>query len=241
MCSHLTCENTVLQKLMAPTEREIVFTNDLDGVHFKTLPPLKNTLRLLRKNMKLPEVDSPIGQYNLPEGWRGVLFSRWSIFLYSLSPVNKDALQGLEMFRQVAKKNERQLKFAALSGREIYKHPMTHQRLEKSGHMKYFSDLYLNQGRSASGWKESVVRRLTQEGLNVVHIDDDLKAGLMVARVNDDYPHEQRVLVYMIHNVSNHPRLLTHAQVKVPNNLLFVHSFKEAAMDFVSRLNNKTI
>lgn len=226
---------------MSSTERDIVFTNDLDGVHFRTLPPFKTTLRLLRRDMDLPEVDPPIGEYSLPEGWKGILFSKWSIFFQQISPINTDALEGLKILRQVADGNKRQLKFAALSGRENYKHKTTQQRLLKSGHMEYFSDLYLNQGRSSSAWKESVVRNLTRQGLSVVHIDDDLRAGLMVARVNNEYPDEQRVLVYMMRNISNHPRLLTRAQVKVPNNLLFVHSFKEAAVDFASRLNNKII
>jgi len=226
---------------MTSTERKLVFTNDLDGVHFKALPPAKTTLRLLGRNIELPEANSTIEKYNLPEGWKGIVFSKWSLFCHRLSPVNKSALEGLEMFRKAAEEHERQLKIAALSGREIYKHEMTRQRLLKSGHMKYFKDLYLNQGRSSSIWKESVARQLTQDGLNVVHIDDDLRSGLCVARVSDDYPGEQRVLVYIIRNISNHPRLLRRAGIEIPNNLLFVHSFKEAAVDFSARLQNRAI
>ena len=226
---------------MSSTEREIVFTNDLDGIHFKALPPIKTTLQLLRKDISLPQVNPPIEEYNLPEGWRGSVFSKWSIFCHRLSPINKEALEGLEVIRQVAMEHERQLKFAALSGREIYKHEITQRRLIKSGHMEYFTDLHLNQGRSSSGWKESVVRRLAKGGLNVVHIDDDLRSGLCVARVNNDYPDKQRVLVYMMHNISNHPRLLRRSGVEIPDNLVFVHSFKEAAIDFAARLRNKTI
>lgn len=48
---------------MPSTERGIVFTNDLDGVHFKAPPPLKTTLRLLRGNTSLPEVGTPAGEY----------------------------------------------------------------------------------------------------------------------------------------------------------------------------------
>jgi len=226
---------------MSSTEREIEFTNDLDGVHFKVLPPFKTTQQLLRRNLILPQINSPIEEHNLPEGWKSFLFSRWTIFCHKISPVNKEALEGLEIFRQVAQENNRQLKFAALSGRERYKHLMTEQRLSKSGYMKYFSDLYLNQGRSSSIWKESVVRHLTHDGLNVVHIDDDLRSGLCVARVNDDYPGEERVLVYIMRNISNHPRLLRRAGVEIPNNLVFVHSFKEAAVDFSGRLQNRAI
>src|SRR3989304_6697120 len=160
---------------MASKERELVFTNDLDGIHFRVPPPFNTTQQLLRRNLTLPETNSPIEEHNFPEGWKGILFSRWTIFCHKISPVNKDALVGLEIFRQAAEKCNRQLKFAALSGREKYKHPMTEQRLLRSGHMEYFSDLHLNQGKSASVWKESVVRNLIKEGLNVVHIDDDLR------------------------------------------------------------------
>lgn len=226
---------------MPSTERNIIFTNDLDGIHFRTFPPFKTTLRLLRRNLELPDVNPPVGEYNLPEGWRGVFFSKWSIFIHKISPVNRDALESLEIFKQAAGQNDRQLKFAALSGRETYKHAMTKQRLAQSGHMEYFTDLYLNQGRSSSAWKESAVRTLTKQGLNVVHIDDDLRAGLMVARVNNEYPGEDRVLVYVMRNISNHSRLLRRAQVEIPNNLLFVHSFKEAATDFAQRIADRKL
>ena len=118
---------------------------------------------------------------------------------------------------------------------------MTQQRLLQSGHIEYFTDLHLNQGRSSSGWKESVVKGLTEGGLNVVHIDDDLRAGLCVARVNDEYPDEERVLVYMMRNISNHPRLLRRAGVQAPDNLVFVQSFREAATDFATRLGSGVI
>lgn len=167
----------------------------------------------------------------LPDGWRGVLYSRWSVFFHQVRPINRDALEGLAIFKQAAEKHQRQIAMAALSGREIDKHQMTQQRLLQSGHMEYFTDLHLNQGRSSSAWKESVVRTLTG-GLNVVHIDDDLRAGLCIARVNEEYPDEERVLVYMMRNMSNHPRLLKRAGVETPNNLVFVQSFREAATDF---------
>jgi len=221
---------------MASPERNIVFTNDLDGVHFKTPPPLKTPQQLIRRYLDLPDINSPIEEYKLPDGWKGIIISRWSLFCHGLSPVNKDSLKVLEIFRQVAEEHERQLKFAALSGREKYKHEMTRKRLSKSGHMEFFKDLYLNEGNSASSWKETIVRRLTNEGLNVVHIEDDLRPGLCVARVNDEYPDEDRILVYMMRNISNHPRLLKKSGIEIPNNLMFVKSFKEAAIDFSERI-----
>jgi len=32
---------------MTSEQRELVFTNDIDGVHFKTAPPFKTTQQLL--------------------------------------------------------------------------------------------------------------------------------------------------------------------------------------------------
>src|SRR5437763_60508 len=101
---------------MSTNERGIVFTNDLDGVHFRSPPPLKTTARLLRGNIQLPEVRSPIGEYRLPEGWTGRLFNRWSIFYHQSFPINKDALEGLARFKQAAEEHQRNLEIAALSG-----------------------------------------------------------------------------------------------------------------------------
>lgn len=226
---------------MPTAERGIVFTNDLDGVHFKAPPPLKTTLSLLRGNFSLPEIGKPIGEFTPGEGWRGAIFSKWSILFHQMRPTKGDALKGLEAFRQAAEIHQRQLRVAALSGRERDKHDMTRRKLQHSGHERYFTDLYLNQGRSSIGWKESVVRQLIEEGLNVVHIDDDLRAGLCIARINEQYAGEPRVLVYVLRNLSNHPRLLKKAGIRLPNNLLIVRSFKEAADDFVARLSGSEI
>jgi hypothetical protein len=226
---------------MNSSERKIVFTNDLDGVHFKVPPPFNTAQQLLRRRLTLPETDATFEKHNLPDRSGSFLFNKWTIFCHKISPVNKEALAGLEIFRQTAEENNRQLKIAALSGREKYKHPMTKKRLSKSGHMEFFSDLHLNQGGHSYAWKESVVKGLIEEGLSVVHIDDDLRSGLSVARVNEDYPDEERVFVYMLRNISNGPKLLKWSKVEIPSNMMFVRSFKEAASDFSERLVNRKL
>lgn len=221
---------------MPSIERGLVFTNDLDGVHFKAPIPFKTTLRFLRGDCSLPPKNRPVGEYQLANGLLGIVSSRWSIFFHQIRPINKDALAGLELFRQVTEAYQRQLQIAALSGREKDKHVMTEVRLQQTGHMQYFNRLFLNPGNSSASWKETVTRQLIQEGLNVIHIDDDLRAGLCVARVNGQSENEAKVQVYVLRNLSNHPRLLSRAKVQIPDNLVFVTSFQEAANDFADRL-----
>jgi hypothetical protein len=226
---------------MPKSERGIVFTNDLDGVHFSIPIPLKTTLRVIKKDNNLPESGSPIGEYVHPANWRESIYSRWSVFYHQIRPVNRKSLDGLPIFKQAAEDHNRNLKFVALSGREIDKHDMTRRRLMQAGHMDYFTDLHLNPGESATIWKESVVKKFTESGENVVHIDDDLKHGMCIARVNNEYQDEERVLVYMMRNLSNHPRLLRRAGIETPENIVFVQSLKEAAIDFNNRLHEGRI
>lgn len=217
-------------------ERAITFTNDLDGVHFKALPSMRAMRRLWQGETALPEMGRPIEEFSIKEGLKGAIYSNWSILLHQLRPSNAEALAGLALFKEAAEQYERKLGFAALSGREKDKHPMTRKRLEATGRMEFFSDLYLNEGVSSTSWKESIVRNLTQQDFNVVHIDDDIRAGLCIARVDEEYPDENRVLVYILKNVSNHPRLLARSGISIPTNVKFVQKFHDAAEDFSARL-----
>ncbi len=221
---------------MSPSERGIVFTNDLDGVHFKSPPPVRALLRLVRKDTELPELGRPVGEFKLPKGLRAVLGSRWSILFHQARPVDRSALAALGKFKRVAEEHNRDFKIAALSGREPDKHQMTREKLQTSGHMEFFSDLFLNEGKSATAWKEEVVQRILDQGLSVVHIDDDLRSGLCIARMGGTKPNDPRVLVYVLRNVSNHPRLIKRAGISLPQNLVLVSSFLEAALDFSNKL-----
>lgn len=218
-------------------ERTIIFTNDMDGVHFVAPPPHKTLIGLLKGNLSLPSAGRPIENYEP----RGGLSTRFSVLFHQIRPFIRGSLEGLELFRQSAEKYDRDLSFAVLSGRQPDKHQMTIRRLEQSGRGQYFSDYFLNEGASATTWKETTVRKLTESGSNVVHIDDDLRAGLCVARVNLLYPDEPRVLVYILQNLSNNPLLLRHAQISLPPNLHIVDSFHSAAVHFDDVLSRKKI
>ncbi len=215
---------------MSPPERGIVFTNDLDGVHFKAPPPFRTAIRIAR-HAPLPKPNGEIGEY-LPHGIKEIALSRLSVYMHSRRSVNKVALEGLGLFKEIAERNQRDLKFAALSGREPDKHAMTEDRLRKSGHMDYFTDLFLNQGSRGIPWKESVIKGLLEKGQKVVHIDDDPRAGICIARIDGD-----NVLVYLTRNLSTHPTLLKRFMGELPPNLVLVRNFREAAIDFSQRLS----
>lgn len=211
-------------------EGEIFVSVDLDGVCFKAPPPLRTLLRLIRKNFSLPPEDRSLIPYTAPENWIQSLSSQWSVFFHRIRPANQEALIGLERFRQIALDNQRTIRFIALSGREPDKHPLTQRALEKAGFMDYFEDLLLNQGNSAGAWKEWVIRNAIKKGVSVIHIDDDLRTGLCLARVD-----QQKVMVYILKNLSNHSWLLDRNRIQIPENLLLVESFYQAARDFTQR------
>jgi hypothetical protein len=226
---------------MADQERGIVFTNDLDGVHFYGPPPWKSTRRFRSGNVELPPSGSPLGEYMPPTTWAGRMLNTCDLYFHQARPVRREALSGLADFQAAADEAGRELKIVALSGRDVSKHAMTRQRLLATRHMDYFSDTHLNTSDSASGWKEHVVREYTEAGHNVVHIDDDLWAGMRVAQVDADYPDEQRVVVYMMENISHHPKIVDRVKLALPENVVFVRSFRDAAKDFRDRLGTAEI
>jgi hypothetical protein len=223
---------------MANTERPIVVTNDLDGVHFYTPPPLDTTLRLLRGKLSLPEEVQAIQEYIPPAGFVNTILARLFILFHQYRPLIPGALRGLQRFREVGDTHGREVVFAVLSGRKKDKHGVTLRILERAGYSQYFTQWLLNEGDSPVVWKEFQTRRLVDQGYSVVHLEDDLRAGLCVARAGNQFGEDHRVLVYLLKNLSNHPRLLRRAGITIPGNLVSVGNFQEACEDFDKRLSS---
>lgn len=226
---------------MPQAERSIFVTNDLDGVHFYAPPPLGTTVSLLRGRLSLPEEVYTVGEYIHPEGTLAQGAARLSVFFHKYRPLKAAAIKGLQGFKEIGDIHQREVLFAALSGRERDKHELTRTALGKAGYDAYFSRWLLNEGNSSAAWKEFQTRKLTEEGLTVVHLEDDLRAALCVARVNKQFGEDSRVLVYLFKNLSNHPYLLQRAGIELPSNVRVVSSFKEANQDFDQRLSLRSL
>lgn len=220
--------------------RPIVLTNDLDGVHVMAPFPVMTALSLFRGRFKLPEPGTTGQEWTPPrsavirarnEAWR------WTI---RVRPFRRESRRALDLFRAHARTHDRSLRMAALTGRLRDQHEVTRAKLQASGYMDYFDDLYLNEWTTTTAWKESVVRRLVLEGSNVVHLEDDLKAALAVARTADGVP-GAAVQVYLVRNASNSSRLLRRAGIELPANVTRVHSLMDAAACFEAALEAGTI
>lgn len=222
-------------------ERELILSSDLDGVQFVAPPPLRTTRRLWQGDLALPlPEDDLIGEYRKPTSLAERFSSQWSIFFHQIRPIRQDGLEGLKFFRLAAEAQERNLSLVALSGREKDKHDMTEAKLNEAGYWEHFVCLFLNQGNKSARWKRLVVKTLVEEGLNVIHIEDDIRAGFHIASLAELYP-EAKIQVYVLRNLSNHPWLLKRAGVSLPNNLQLVNSFKEAAYDFAQKLDEGSL
>lgn len=217
---------------MANTERPIIITSDLDGVHFYAPPPIVTTLRLLRGRLSLPEEAQAIQEYVPPVGLVNTALAKLSVLFHQYRPLKPEAIRGLQRFREVGEAHEREIVFAALSGREKDKHDVTLRVLERAGYSEYFSQWLLNEGVSSVAWKEFQTRKLTDQGYTVVHLEDDLRAGLCVARVSQESEGDNKVLVYLLKNLSNNPILIRRARVNIPTNLILVRNLREATNHF---------
>lgn len=220
---------------MAEAKREIIFSNDLDGVHFRAPSPWVTRRQLRMGELRLPEEEAENPEYIQPRTLSQKFQSAVNILAHRYRRMTPDGIRGIQLFKEFAAEAGRRMTVVALSGREQNKHKMTIERLKKVGLMEYFDEVHLNKGKSATIVKQNMVKKWTAEGLNVVHIDDDLRPSLCMARVGLSYE-EPRVLIYLLKNASNHPALLERAGVVLPDNLKLVPSFEMAAIDFMRRL-----
>ncbi len=224
---------------MNNVEKPIAITNDLDGVHLWAPPPLQTFLRLLTRKWCLPEEVGTLQESIPPVGSVDMVIEtvkyRLSMLFRQYEWLKPEGVIGLKGFSEVGKKHGRDLTFFALSGRETGKNDATKLAFEEAGYGQYFSPSWLlNKGINAVAWKELQARRLAERGYTVIHLEDDLLPALCVARVDQCY-------VYLLENLSNHPKLLQWAGVNLPDNLIPVGNLQEAVKDFDQRLKSNVI
>jgi hypothetical protein len=227
---------------MSNKERDILVTHDLDGVYYVAPPPRDTFWSLfLKGNVPIPPrgvaLDEQNGNYTFWSDLRDV----GDAVLHAFKRTYPNAIKAAPTFRQFAQDSQRNISMAILSGRKSHLHEVTIYSLEKQGILGYFDFVHLNTGQSSSGFKEQKVREYALKGFNVVHIDDDLKAGLRIARVSEELPEDQKVLVYLIKNLSNHPLLLRRAGLKLPENIVPINNLKAILGDLEQRLLQKEI
>lgn len=218
---------------MAQNERSLMVTSDLDGVQFHAPIPLGTTKQLLRGQLHLPGENEVFKPHLDPVGLWAVALSRLNTIFHEYRPVDKMGKAGLDRFKEVAEENNIDLTLAALTGRDGYMHTMTRRRLDHHGYGQYFDRYYLSDVKNSAGYKRRIVKELLQEDetRTVVHLEDDLRAALLVASTNPD-----RVLVYLKKNFSNRPFLLRRAKVTLPPNVVLVDDFVQAVEDYKSRI-----
>lgn len=227
---------------MAETEkRPVIITNDLDGVHFYAPPPLGTMFRFSKGRWIPPKEVHTVKEYTHPVGALARGMAQLSVLFHQYRPLKPEAIRGLAGFKAIGEAHQREVSFAALSGREKDKHELTKAVLIKAGYGAYFSRWLLNEGNSSAAWKEFQTRKLTREGLHVVHLEDDVRAAWGVARVNQSFDGDTRVLVYLFRNASNDPCLLQRAGLVLPDNIQLVRTFHEANQDFNQRLTTDKI
>lgn len=224
---------------MSKAERDIIITNDLDGVHFHAFPPMGTLLNLLiRGRITLPDAQTlPYSGSKSNNMVRNLLASADQLF-HLYRPIKTNRVEVLDEMMAMAVHEGRNVGCVALTGREKHLQTATESVLKSNGYSRLFgNDLIMNTGFDPALWKQLSVAELVKYGFNVVHIEDDLKAALSVARVNDLFGDERRVLVYLLRNPSNHPLLLKRAGLILPKNVIHIHNgFSSIPGDFSAKL-----
>ncbi len=218
-------------------EGGITFTNDVDGVHIRGPWPFHTLIELLTKHFELPNENSELEPYFYGSGLLYELTTNFKIVFHAVRPRRKGAREGLAKLKAIADEEGINVESIVLSGRERPLHSLTRKQLQRSGYHSAENPLFdhyvLNETTSSSGWKAERIRSFVKSGRFVIHLEDDLRAALSVARIGP------QVLVYLLANPSNHPTLIKHAGVELPTNVKLVKSFDEIVSDFQNLLNSE--
>jgi hypothetical protein len=213
--------------------RPLVISTDIDRTALVGPMAWSTLIQLLKRDVKLPDVGKENPRFVEPTSLKGRLkaaidykhhAARWPI-MWSRT--------GLQALRMTAEAYGRDVRLVALSGRTPEKHEMTFRRLKRMGFMEILDGVHLNQGKTSYIWKEGSHQRWVDEGANVFHLDDDLRAGLASDRVNQRAG-ETRVVTCMFENWSNSPYLAKRAGIAIPNSVNHVSGFSQA----IGVLNN---
>jgi len=212
--------------------QRIYHSNDLDGVHVKAPNSLKAAAWVVGNKHAL----SPVG--SLPDNKKGPVKSWFASIAHTGRKSTPDSLAGLNEFSRIADEHGLQMIQAATSGRTSEVHETTVDFLNSSGYAEYFSEVNLNPDKKNHSWKENVVRRKLEEGYGmVVHLDDDIRAAMTVARVDTE-----RVIVFLIRNWSCAKPLLWIGEkrgLKLPKNVYLADDILDASRIFEQALLSK--
>lgn len=139
--------------------------------------------------------------------------------------------------RALAEGVDRDVRFHILTGREPLKHGLTITSLEEAQAFGLFDSIIQNPGTNSAKSKELKVKEFVGEGRLVLHAEDDLRTALALDRINNQFPGDPRVFVYLVKTIWNHPRLRKRAGVDLPPTIIPISSFSEMTTDFNRRLS----
>ncbi|PJC54812.1 MAG: hypothetical protein CO028_00465, partial [Candidatus Levybacteria bacterium CG_4_9_14_0_2_um_filter_35_21] len=179
---------------------------------------------------------SPEG--SLLDSKKGPVKSWFASIIHNGRESTSDSLAGLSEFSRIADAHGLEMVKAATSGRTSEVHETTVDFLNSSGYADHFSEVNLNPDKKTHSWKEDVARRKLNEGYDmVVHLDDDIRAAMSVARVD-----EYRVIVFLIKNWSNAKPLLWIGEkrgLQLPPNIYFADDVLDASRIFEQAILEK--
>ncbi|PIP74637.1 MAG: hypothetical protein COW87_02750 [Candidatus Levybacteria bacterium CG22_combo_CG10-13_8_21_14_all_35_11] len=169
---------------------------------------------------------------------KGPVKSWFASIIHNGRESTSDSLAGLSEFSRIADAHGLEMVKAATSGRTSEVHETTVDFLNSSGYADHFSEVNLNPDKKTHSWKEDVARRKLNEGYDmVVHLDDDIRAAMSVARVD-----EYRVIVFLIKNWSNAKPLLWIGEkrgLQLPPNIYFADDVLDASRIFEQAILEK--
>lgn len=199
---------------------------DLDGTTLKGPPPVVTVFLERFKHRKSTEEKKYDTELNAIARW-------FSIFRHQGRVVRTDALLALRTLQELQLSEEREITASVLTGRQEHLHEMTKERLRLLNLEQFFAAYYLNLGGSSAGWKAGVVSDKVAQQRKAVHLDDDPRAAVAVAEVDQD-----QVLVYLLQNWATKTTFLQWSGIVLPPNVVLVQSLQEAIKNLRERITS---
>ncbi len=160
----------------------IAVTCDIDGVLKYGPAPHSTKKSLAARTFTIPEEVTTFETDPL-EKISVMAILRW--LAHAPRPFKGDAVAGIQDILTELNARGADNTFSLLSGREPILHGVTRRQFNAKFPNIFTKDQFLlNPGKKSANWKEFQVRRLLSQGKFVIHIEDDLQAAWQVARTD---------------------------------------------------------
>ncbi len=210
-----------------PSSAQHILISDVDGALFHGISSTTTLGELIMGGLRLPKSGGTYSKRERSPSVVGVAKELLASAYLEVQKVDEKAVEGIRKFREYGIEKNQEFVFAAVTGRTGKRiAAMTRRVFHDYKLDTIFKKIFFTNLVSTPAFKERTARDLLDANpkRKIIYLEDDLRAALAIARTSSD-----RVTVFLKRNISNSDALRWWAKIKIPDNVIMVDDFSQAA------------